>query len=176
MYLISAYFDNSTNKILQGYIDKVAEVTGNDFMLSHNVPPHLTLSAIEARSVDVLIPSFELLKKHLFSGDISIITVGQLMPQVIYVAPYLNEYLQQISRCIFDDFSNIPETSISNYYRPLSWLPHVTIAKTLSKEQMLEAVKAMQDFKYLDARITRIGLAKVNPHEDVREIQLANIN
>ena len=40
---------------------------------------------------------------------------------------------------------------------------------------MIEAVKVMQDFKSIDAKITRIGLAKVNPHEDVREIQLADI-
>ncbi len=175
MFLISAYFDKTTNKILKSYINKVAEVTGNDFMISHNVPPHLTLSAIEARSVEVLIPPFEALTNKLSRGNISIITVGQLMPYVIYVAPYLNEYLYETIRCLYDGFSNIPETTISNYYRPLSWLPHITIAKTLSKEQMIEAVKVMQDFKSIDAKITHIGLAKVNPHEDVREIQLADI-
>ena len=175
MYLISAYFDETTNKILKSYINKVAEATGNDFMISHNVPPHLTVSAIEARSVDVLIPSFEALSDKLFQGNISIITVGQLMPYVVYVAPYLNEYLYETIRCISAGFTNIPETTISNYYKPLSWLPHITIAKTLSKDQMLEAVRIMQDFKSIDAKITRIGLAKVNPHEDVREIKLTDI-
>ena len=105
MYLVSAYFDSETNKILQGYINKIAAATGNDFMVKNNVPPHLTLSAIEARGVDVL-------------------------------------------------------------------LPHITLAKTLTREQMLDAVKVMQDFKSIKAKIVKIGLAKVNPHEDVSEILL----
>ena len=43
MYLISVYFDDKTNRILQRYIDRIAEETGNRFMTEHNVPPHVTL-------------------------------------------------------------------------------------------------------------------------------------
>lgn len=114
MYLISAYFDEATNKQLQGYIDRISQATGNDFMVAHNVPPHLTLSAIEARSVDVLVPVFEELKGQVKKGEITIITVGQ----------------------------------------------------------MLMAFQQMEDFKSIDTSIVRLGLAKVNPHEDVRTILL----
>ena len=31
MYLVSAYFDEKTNMILQRYIDQIAEKTGNGF-------------------------------------------------------------------------------------------------------------------------------------------------
>lgn len=172
MYLISAYFDENTTNVLNGYIEKVAQTTGNDFMGANNVPPHLTLSAIEARSVDVLVPAFEMLGGRISKGDISLITVGQLMPKVLYVAPYLNEYLQNLEHQIFDCFNAIPDTTISNCYRPFSWLPHITLAKTLTREQMITAVQMMEDFKRLDASIVRIGLAKVNPHEDVRLIAL----
>ena len=172
MYLISAYFDENTTNVLNGYIEKVAQATGNDFMVANNVPPHLTLSAIEARSVDVLVPAFEMLDGKISKGAISLITVGQLMPKVLYVAPYLNEYLQTLERQVFDCFKAIPDTTISNYYRPFSWLPHITLAKTLNREQMVIAVQLMQDFKRLDASIVRLGLAKVNPHEDVRLMDL----
>lgn len=172
MYLVSAYFDSETNKILQGYINKIAAATGNDFMVKNNVPPHLTLSAIEARGVDVLLPAFDSLAGEIKQGEISIITVGQLMPQVIYVAPYLNDYLSTLEQSVFDCLAGIPETTVSNYYKPFSWLPHITLAKTLTREQMLDAVKVMQDFKSIKAKIVKIGLAKVNPHEDVSEITL----
>jgi 2'-5' RNA ligase len=172
MYLVSAYFDSETNKILQGYINKIAAATGNDFMVRNNVPPHLTLSAIEARGVDVLLPAFDSLAGEIKQGEISIITVGQLMPQVIYVAPYLNDYLSNLEQRVFDCLAGIPETTVSNYYKPFSWLPHITLAKTLTREQMLDAVKVMQDFKSIKAKIVKIGLAKVNPHEDVSEISL----
>lgn len=42
MYLISIYFDKQTNKTLQWYIDKIAEKTGNHFMIENRVPPHMT--------------------------------------------------------------------------------------------------------------------------------------
>ena len=51
MYLISVYFDDRANKILQGYIDKIALATVNDFMTQHNVQPHMTISDVEERSV-----------------------------------------------------------------------------------------------------------------------------
>lgn len=172
MYLISAYFDKNTTEQLQEYIYKIAEASGNNFMLDNNVPPHMTLTAIEARRVDVLIPTFENLNNKLHDGDISIISVGQFMPKVIYAAPYLNQYLFNLQQDICEAFADIPETTISNYYKPLSWLPHITLAKTLNKDQMAKAIMCMNDFKALDAQIVRIGLAKVNPHKDVSEISL----
>ena len=43
MYLISIYFDEKTNKILQRYIDRIAEKSGNSFMIENKVPPHIIL-------------------------------------------------------------------------------------------------------------------------------------
>ena len=44
MYLISAYFDENTNKILKHLQQKIADKTGNDFMIRNNVMPHLTIN------------------------------------------------------------------------------------------------------------------------------------
>lgn len=172
MYLISAYFDKNTTEQLQEYICKIAEASGNNFMIDNNVPPHMTLTAIEARSIDVLVPTFENLNNKLHGGDISIISVGQFMPKVIYAAPYLNQYLFNLQKDICEAFVDIPETTISNYYKPLSWLPHITLAKTLNKDQIAHAIMCMNDFKALDAQVVRIGLAKVNSHENVCNIEL----
>ena len=45
--------------ILLRYINKIAEKTGNSFMVDNNVPPHMTISAIEARSENVLLGAME---------------------------------------------------------------------------------------------------------------------
>ncbi|RAZ16572.1 hypothetical protein DK853_51875, partial [Klebsiella oxytoca] len=59
------------------------------------------------------------------------------------------------------------------FYQPHSWLPHVTLGKTLSKEQMRMAFSVVQDrFSVFEAQVTELGLAKVNPHEDVLRFQL----
>ena len=69
MYLISVYFDEKTNSILQRYINQISEKTGNRFMTDNNVPPHMTISSIEARSVDVLVPAFEELRGNIKAGE-----------------------------------------------------------------------------------------------------------
>lgn len=173
MYLISVYFDEKTNRILQRYINQIATKTGNTFMTDNHVPPHMTISAIEARSVEILRPAFTDLKGKIKQGKICFISVGQLLPYVMYVTPVLNEYLLDVSKQVCEAVKDIPETAISKYYQPLSWLPHVTMGKKLDKEQMIKALGVLQDgFAPFEATVTEIGLAKVNPHEDVERFQL----
>lgn len=173
MYLISVYFDEKTNKILKRYIDKIADKTGNAFMKDHHVPPHMTISSVEAKSVDVLRSPFEMLQGKTKKGTVPFVSVGQLLPYVFYAAPVLNDYLQELSSQVYQLIKDIPETSVSRYYKSGSWLPHVTLGKTLSKEQMQIAFAVMQEsFQLFEAAIIEIGLAKVNPHEDVIRFQL----
>ena len=173
MYLISVYFDEKTNRILQRHIDKIAEKTCNTFMTENHVPPHMTISAIEARDVTVLVPVFNKLKGQLLKGNIRFVSVGQLLPNEIYATPVINEYLLYISKNVYEIYKDVPETTISRYYRPLSWLPHVTLGKTLDKEQMRSAFEVLQEsFSPFEATVTEIGLAKVNPHEDVEKFKL----
>ena len=99
MYLISIYFDKKTNKTLQWYIDKIAEKTGNHFMIENRVPPHMTIAAIEARNVDVLKSSFDDLNGKLYAGSMKIVSIGQLFPYVMYATPKLDPVSR--TQCIF---------------------------------------------------------------------------
>lgn len=173
MYLISAYFDDVTNKKIQRLIHQVAARTNNTFMTDSHVPPHMTISSIEARSAEVLLPPIRALEGTLARGSVQFVSVGQLLPYVLYITPVLNAYLQSLSEQIYAAVSEIEQTSVSKYYRPLSWLPHVTIAKTLSREQMREAFAVVQDsFGVFEGQITEIGVARTNPHEDILRFPL----
>ncbi|MGN0342346.1 MAG: 2'-5' RNA ligase family protein [Roseburia sp.] len=173
MYLISVYFDEKANSILNRYIKVIAGKTGNTFMTDHHVPPHMTISSIEARSEEVLREPFMSLQGKLEKGNIQFVSMGQLLPYVFYAMPVLNEYLMELSNQIYQSVQDIPETTISRFYRPGSWLPHVTLGKTLTKKQMQEAFCMMQEhFQPFEATVTEIGLAKVNPHEDVIRLKL----
>lgn len=146
MYLISAYFDENTNKILKHLQQRIADKTGNDFMIRNNVMPHLTISAIEARNVDVLIPAFEKVCRERLqpldekgvvniNNTINIVSVGQLFPRVIYAAPVLNEYMMNLSISIYNEFATIPETNISKFYQPYSWMPILHLANVLIRSR-----------------------------------------
>lgn len=175
MYLITAYFDEQANKTIQRLIDVIATRTGNTFMTDHQVPPHMTISSIEARHADVLrTPFLELAHSDLLKQTkVRFVSPGQLLPYVLYITPIFNMDLQNLSQVVFDKMSEIPETTISRFYRPGSWLPHTTIGKTLDKKQMLEAFQIMQDyFVPFDATIVELGLSAVNPHRDVERFSL----
>ena len=173
MYLISVYFDNASTRRMQTFINQIAAASGNYYMIEKQVPPHMTISSIEARNVEILIPAIRQLEGKLQQGTVQFVSVGQLLPYVMYTMPVLNAYLQDLSNRIYDSVSDIPETTVSRYYRPYSWMPHVTLGKTLSKEQMQRAFAVVQDkFSIFEAQITELGLAKINPHYDVVRFEL----
>lgn len=168
MYLVSIYFDEKTNKRIQQYIDKVAEKTGNAFMLDGNVPPHITISAFESLDEEAAIEKLEGVVKNLKCGKLQLVSVGQFFPYVLYITPVLNEYLNEMSTILYDALLQVDGVKISPYYKPFQWLPHATIGKTLSKEQMQVAFQVMQDsFGVFEGEVVKIGLAKPNPHRDI---------
>lgn len=173
MYLISVYFDEKAQRAIERHIHQVAIKTGNSFMTDNHVPPHLTISAVEARSGEVLLPYVEKLRGQLPQGTVQFVSVGMLLPYVMYLTPVLNKYLYELSQKIYDTVSGISEVSVSRFYQPMQWLPHTTLGKTLTKEQMRIAFEVMQErFVPFDATIIKLGLAKTNPHEDLLLLDL----
>ena len=168
MYLISIYFDEETNKTIQDYINQVADKTGNTFMTDGNVPPHITISAFETKNEEQVIKALEKVASRIKSGQLQWVSVGQFFPYVIYLTPVLNEYLHSMSQEIYVSLKDIDDTEISPYYRPFQWLPHTTIGKKLSQEEMQIAFEILQkNFAMFRGRVTKIGLAKTNPYQDI---------
>ena len=172
-YLISAYFDVESNQILSRYIQEIAELTGNHFMTDNKVPPHLTVSFFEARNDDIAKDLFCGIQDKLDSGEIIIPSVGIFFPSVIYAEAVQNEYLFEISKLIHEEIINHEEVIENRYYLPMSWLPHITLAKTLDDEQMKLAFEYMQKhFVSIKSKVERVGLAKTNPHQEIMDIKL----
>ena len=173
MYLISIYFDEKTNRRIQQYIDKVAEKTGNTFMLEGQVPPHITISAFETQNEAVVIETLNSLTHHLKMGNLTWASVGQFFPYVIYMTPVLNAYLHEMAELIYDALVTVEGVQVNTRYRPFQWLPHTTIAKKLSKEEMRIAFEVLQDsFGMFEGEVVKIGLAKPNPHRDIATWEL----
>ena len=77
---------------------------------------------------------------------------------------------------IEDCLEKIEDTIISPYYRPFQWLPHTTIGKKLSNEEMQVAFQILQnDFSLFDGTVVKIGLAKTNPYTDIISWELKKV-
>lgn len=168
MYLVSLYFDEKTDARIRQYINVVAKRTNNTYMLDGNVPPHITVSAFESRQEKVVIEKLDLCMKDIYTGSVQWASVGVFFPHVLYLSPVINEYLHQMSSIVSEALSEVDDTIIRKCYRPFSWLPHTTIAKKLTEEEMRVAFEAMQhSFGMFCGKVVRIGLAKTNPYEDI---------
>lgn len=173
MYLISIYFDENTEKKLQSLIKRVASATGNTFMLDNHVPPHITVAAVETKHEDLLLAGVEEVVKRVEAADIKFVSVGTFLSQVIFVQPVLNEYLYGLTEQFTQACGKIGETILRANYQPFCWLPHCTIGKQLSKEQMKQAFEVLQNqFVPMDGKVVRIGVAKTNPHRDINVWEL----
>ena len=169
MYLVSVYFDEKTNHKIQRWIDQISEKTGNMFMVEGHVPPHITVSAFESQAEENVLEILEETVTELKQGKLQWVSTGQLLPYVIYITPVLNQYLHEISEKIYEALQQVEGIKISQYYRPFQWLPHTTIGKTLTKEQMKKAFEVMQNsFGTFEGTVVKIGIAKPNPHRDIK--------
>ncbi len=161
MYLVSIYFDEKTTSRIQGYITQVAKRSGNPFMIEKNVPPHLTISAFETRSEDQVISLFEETRDMFQSGEIIWCSVGAFFPNVLYLSPVLNTYLQELSEKVYKELLRIADARVHKCYRPMQWVPHATIGKKLSKEEMLAAFQVLQEqFGVFSSRVVHARVHK----------------
>lgn len=173
MYLISIYFDEKTDKQIRKLMKKVAEKTGNTFMTDNDIPPHITVAAMETRDEDAAIAAIENCLSQLKQGELRWVSVGAFLPHVIYLEPVLNEYLHGLAATLNEALRNLPDTIISTHYQPFSWLPHTTIGKQLTKEQMEMSFRVLQNqFTSMKGHAAKIGIAKPNPHRDLKVWEL----
>lgn len=173
MYHISLYFDIKTEAHLREYIRKVAEATGNTYMLDADVPPHITLAAFECEKEEELIQCLERLLCSIPPGMLCWVSVGTFLPGVIFLQPVLNEYLQELIQKVHDCLQGIEGIKLRPCYRPYSWLPHSTVAKRLAPIQLQQAFEVLQrEFAAFQGKVVRIGVAKMNPHEEIMSLNM----
>lgn len=170
MYLISIYFDEETNKRIKSYICQVAKSSGNSYMLDGQVPPHITISAFEAANEKEILNILEKTVSSVEPGILQWVSVGQFFPYVLFLSPVLNEYLHNLCIDVYNAVKTVDNIRISRFYRPFQWMPHTTIGKKMSQEEMQAGFAVMQkNFSMFSGQVVRIGLAKTNPYQDIAD-------
>ena len=106
-------------------------------------------------------------------GPLQWVSVGTFLPGVIFLQSVLNEYLQGLMEQVHACVQGVPQSIIKPCYKPFSWLPHSTVGKKLTSEQLTEAFVVLQkEFKVFEGQVVRIGLAKMNPHREIASWEL----
>ena len=173
MYLVSLYFDEKTEHKIRTFIKQVAQKTGNTFMTDGNVPPHVTVCEFETKNETEACRLLEKCADTMKQTKIQFVSVGTFLPYVIYIAPVLDKELHNISLTTNMEIAQIGDATMSKIYQPFQWMPHTTIGKKLSQEEMRVAFEVLQNqFGPFEGTITKIGLAKTNPYKDIAVFEL----
>lgn len=168
MYLVSIYFDNKSSGKLQGFINKAAVKSGNNYMIDGQVPPHITIASFQADNEEKIVEVLNNKIKNIESGVITWASIGVFKSSVLFLSPVLNEYLHNLCITINESISLVDNVSVSKYYMPFQWMPHTTIAKKLSDEELFAAFQELnKSFSIFSGMVTRIALSKTNPYEDI---------
>ncbi len=171
-YLISLYFDEQTNQWLSHLMKRISKKTGNDYMLAHQIPPHLTVAMLKSNDSTALSEKLRDFATSLSSENLTIASVGIFRTSVVFLQPVLNTYLSQLSLSIHHTFSK--EQADNSRCVPYQWIPHISLAKHLSPQQQLDAISILQSEHFpKQLKVCNIGLSKTNPYEDIMVISLS---
>ena len=165
MFLISAFFDPLTNRTFQKLINGIADVTGNEFMLEFNVPPHLTFLQIQTRTgQEQLEQAVKNLEGKLKAVSLTFASCGDGIPNVVFAKVRMTDELKTQINLIYDEIIKIPDIKINPYYLPENIFPHVTLGKTLTWEQQSAAMDYVnKNFSIFEGIISEAALTCGKP-------------
>lgn len=181
MFLISAFFDPMTHRILQNLINGVADITGNTFMSDNAVPPHVTLCQVQTRNrQQELVAAMKAMEQELRTviaeaphQPVQLVSCGDGIPNVVFAKVMLTKEFRNLVELVHEKVSMVPEVRVSPHYLPEAIFPHVTLGKTLSLTQQKTAMAYLQDqFNGLSGHITEIALTCGKPPVPVHRIKL----
>lgn len=156
MYLISLYFDEQTNHIIQNLMNKICKKTGNDSMMY--IPPHITLASFSSDNAKEIFSQIEAKEMEL-----EFVSIGYFLPSVCFLQPILSLELEQLMEEVHTHIDKC-----SNKYQPNHWITHITLCKYIKSEELSSTLEAIQnEFKPFKGKVVKIGLAKSNPYTDI---------
>lgn len=167
-YAIVLYFDDTTNKIIGNIIERASSLSGNNYMLDINIPPHVTLGCFFGDEQVDLHERVESFAKSVTPFEVTFHSIGAFEPYVLFASPVKDEYLTQLNALLHESFLNDYEPAENANYLPDRWMPHCSLAVRLDVEQFAKAkaIESEIDLPFT-ARVTKITLAKCNPYNEV---------
>lgn len=166
---VELYFDPNTT----ARIKKLWKRT-NSILPSLGAEPHLTLSLNELNALNDLVPLVERFSENQVSIDISLSSIG-IFPTnegVIYLAPVVTQQLLEV-HARFHNMLRAHQISVTQYYMPDQWVPHVTIGQDVPSEQINEVIReSRRSMVFGPIRITSIGVVEYRPVISVCQFDL----
>ncbi len=170
-YALVYEFDKDSQEYIDGIIQEVTKVTGNNYMAVEKISGHLTIGCFETESESLLIDLVESGLKDIRSSSITLGSVGIFKPSVLFIAPILNQFLQESCECFFDYLHEIASPSDDNHYAPHCWVPHIAI--NITDENLTRGLeKCLELFEQRSVICEKLTVVKCDPYTEIKQYSL----
>jgi len=168
-YAFILCFDNDVESKFQNIIELIAESGISNYVTDTKIPPHISIAAFTTDNVDPIISKLDGHISDFKPGNIVWPSLGMFVPNVLFFAPVLNEYL--LNACIninrlIEPLSTVGERGM---YLPYNWIPHTTLASKLDNDGLKKAIDiTVKRFSFVAGKSNRLILVKSDPYEEIR--------
>ena len=176
-YAITLYFDKTTEDYFSNIITAIAHSGVSNYMVDTKISPHITISFFSTEQIERIKNTLDDNLSVFTAGDINWASLGAFVPQVLFAAPILNEYL--LKACITANRITKPfaGSGDSGHYLPYQWIPHTTLAVKLNHSGLKTAFDiASQQFTPFRGRSERLALVECNPYNEIKIWRLTRPN
>ena len=171
-YAIVLHLDDKNAEQIQKITEYIAVCTGNDYMISNHIPPHITIAGFCADDGTDISGIAADIAASICSFDVQIVTVGIFNPYVVFAAPVMNKGL--LNAC--ETANKILQTKgfeCNQIYTPYNWVPHTSLAVRLNEASISNAVKAaLEKFQPVMAAVDKLSIAACDPYKEIETSDL----
>ena len=171
-YAVSLHFGREVNEIIYSAMNKIADQTGNRFMIENKVPPHITIGAFHAAKEDEgkLLGLVQGFARGQQAGTVQFCEVGNFNNKVLFLRPQKNSFLTKINAelhgLLLPEFSKAE----NGYYLPDIWFPHTTLATGLNSSQFEKALQIAGEITLpLEAAVGELAVYQCSPFAELQK-------
>lgn len=171
-YAVVLHFNDSSAEQIQKITEHIAVCSGNDYMISSHIPPHITVAGFCTDDDTDVIGIASDIAVSLGKFDIPIASLGIFNPNVVFAAPVMNEGL--LNACKTANHILQAKGFVCNkIYTPYNWVPHISLAVKLNENSVQKAAKAaLEKFQPVMATAKKLSIAVCNPYKEIETADL----
>ena len=171
-YAVVLYFDDNSAEQIQKITEYITVCSGNDYMISNHIPPHITIADFCADDNADVSGIASDIAASLNKFDIPIVSIGIFNPYVVFASPVMNESLLNACKTA-NQILQQKGFECNRIYTPYNWVPHISLAVKLNEDSVQNAVKAaLEKFQPVMAVAEKLSIAVCDPYREIKTFDL----
>ena len=189
-YAVSLCFDDGAAQSVKAVQERLAQICGNNFLIEHSVPPHVTLGAFHAEpdalpKLQKAFDDFAMSARDVLGGkglDLEFDGADCFLNKVLFLAVKKDSQsfacVKRLNEILHQKFLPLFEAGDNKNYLPERWIPHAALAVKLAPPQFEKCAPLLgpaSDFVLpQSARVAALSLALCKPYTELCRAEFSN--